>query len=154
MNNKFLSAFLILVSTFVFVVNVFSETGIKSDQPWTKWGKVIPLDGGKNFKEPKPVPKFDQWYSGELKGSFKWFSVTVQKSKTYEIYWDDSSEGSKQYKGDIVVWALRPDGKTKYDSKDKGYTSPISLVAKDTTIFIMIQAFENGSFAFGIREKK
>jgi hypothetical protein len=115
----------------------------------TNWQQATPLDGGAGLKSTVIVPAFDQWYVGTTEGLPNYYTVNVEANATYEIYWDDLVEGSAKYSSDIVVWVFKMDGKTKYDSRDSGYKTPLTLVAKETSINIIITSLGKGTYDFG-----
>jgi hypothetical protein len=125
-------------------------------RPYTSWATVSPLDGGASYPSVVPVPAFDQWYSSSVvigSGS-KWYSVAVSLSGTYDIYWDENSEGSGNYTGDVVAYICQTNG-TSYPSLSafKGYKTPLTVTPVETSILIYFQSSSSGTFAFGIRKE-
>jgi hypothetical protein len=141
--------------TFMIVIAAYSAPkDVSTPTPWGSWEKATALDGGAGLKLAKQIPAMDKWFSSTVKSAPLFYTVNVVKGATYELYWDDKSEGTGKYTGDIIVWAFKIDGKTKYDSKDKGYTEPLTIKAAETTINIVITSMSPGTFAFGIKQKK
>jgi hypothetical protein len=144
---------MILVSIFM-MTSLAVSSDKKAPAPWTKWEKGGKLDGGVGLKSTKQIPAFDKWYTSEVQTLPMYYVVNVVKDKTYEIYFDDKSEGSGKYTADVIFWVFKMDAKTKYDSNDKGYKEPIKIKAADSTLNIVVSATTAGTFAFGIRQVK
>jgi hypothetical protein len=144
---------LIICLIFAGVCSLWSADKKVVPVPYAKWGTAKTLEGGGGLRNTTLIPAFDQWYTGKITAGPKYYAINVVKDATYEIYWDDKTEGSKKYTADINVFVFQMDAKTKYDSKDSGYTTPITFKAKETTVNIVINAFGAGNYAFGIRKK-
>jgi len=73
------------------------------------------------------------------------FSVAVEDGASYKISWDDSYEGSGSYTADIKVSAYKADKETVYFAgADNGYTSPKTVTADGTTIYIITRPIALG----------
>jgi hypothetical protein len=123
-----------------------------TNRPYAQWSMTESLEGSRSMTEAVIVPAFNRWYIGQSSGGFQWFALDTEPGTTYNVYLDDASEGSGSYSGDVVVWIFRKDGSTKYDSKDNGYSEPITIKADDSKFYLAITTLIKGPFAFGIEK--
>jgi len=85
-----------------------------------------------------------------------WYSFNVTNGVTYNLYWDDSYDGSGVYTADIEVDVFKSDLTTSYIlGGDNGYTTPRSFTATSTgTVYVAVKPFglssaNVGTFALG-----
>ncbi len=144
---------LLLVMAGICALTAADKKPVPTPEPWANWAKAKTLEGGGGMKTTTIIPAFDQWYVGTYTTLPRYYTVNVVKNAVYEIFWDDKSEGSKKYTADITLFAFQMDGKTLYESKDSGYSIPITIKAKESSINIIISALGKGNYAFGLRKK-
>ena len=72
-----------------------------------------------------------------IEGEVKVYKADVIPGRTYTVYWDDDSEGTGYYYGDIKVSAYREDLYTPYFvDEDKGYTTPRFITARESILYL------------------
>jgi hypothetical protein len=128
-----------------------------ADLPHTPWWEEddVPLDGGSLYSSAVDVTgpnQLDWWHwSSMAAGSDTWYSVSVSIADTYDIYWNDVTEGSGFFDGDVVVNVCHPNGSPYFISDtDKGYRTPLVVTPEEDTILIHIKSTADGEFAFGL----
>jgi hypothetical protein len=122
--------------------------------PHGGWSGPTVLDGGADTETIVDVPAKNHWYeSSGLVTEVIWYSATVSKSLTYDIYVDDFGEGSGAYTGDLVLTVYQTDGSTEYGWAESLFVDPISITPEETTIYIKVALdYGGGSFCFAISE--
>ena len=94
----------------------------------------------------------DSWKTDTLQaGKTLWYYFSGEFGKSYQITWNDSSQGDQTKTCDIIVSVYRNDKITPYFlDNDSGYISPKTVIALATeNIYIKVQGFDfinNGTF--------
>jgi clostripain len=107
----------------------------------------------KNYHISTPVIlSNDTWKNGSIGewGEIDWFYFEAIGGKKYNIWWDDSYQGSHTYTCDIKVSAYREDKTTSYFTNiDSGYNTPKVITAAATErVYIKIQGYyTTGTYA-------
>lgn len=136
------------------VIQLNTSSCVRSALPHESWSGPTTLVGG-DASSDASLASLDCWYTSTVVSpNTMWYSVSVSTLNTYEIYWDDDYQGSGNYTGDIDLYVYHPDGTTLYAVSDSGYITPITVTTIETTILIQVDPkYEDGSFAFGIRQQ-
>lgn len=95
------------------------------------------------------ITVFDSWVEGALSaGEIQWYYFNANNGEVYNIFFDDSWEGSGSYDSIIRVSAYREDQTTAYfeDAID-GYIIPKQLSATDTEKVYIKVALDQPEFA-------
>jgi hypothetical protein len=89
-----------------------------------------------------------EWISGNITaGQVKIYRFDTTVGKSYAITWDDNSQGSGSYSGNIHVSAYRYDFVTPYfTDKDSGYSTPQVFTAQDSSVYIKVVGDNLGPF--------
>jgi hypothetical protein len=90
----------------------------------------------------------ENWISGNINYTgVQLYSIKTTPGTAYVIGWDDTSEGSGAYHGNVKVSAYRQDLITPYFSNmDDGYYSPYIITAQEDTVYIKVAGYTTGSF--------
>lgn len=128
--------------------------------PFVAWTTAT-LKGGSAYDTAVAIPALARWNKDSLDSPSEiWYSLDVDPTKTYRIFWDDSYQGSGTYPGDIKLTVYRVDGATAYTSAvDSGYQSPLIVHPAETRILLMVEPYYSdgsggmGSFAFGVLQQ-
>lgn len=88
------------------------------------------------------------WVEGTISNNETlWYYFNAQKGVSYDIYWDDSYDGSGKYTADILVSAYHQD-KTSliFELEDSAYNSPFKITAtSDEKIYLAIIPYDDNS---------
>ena len=86
-------------------------------------------------------------------GGSQWFYFNAVSGVTYDIYWDDSFEGSGPFTCDILMSGYRADGVTSYFTNvDSGFSIPTQVIASATErVYLKVEGYDSGdSGTFGV----
>jgi len=116
------------------------------------YNRIVMFEYNTNYDENALI--FNTYVSKTLSaGQTKWYYFPGTLGKSYNIYWDDASEGSGNYTADVVVSGYREDQTTPYFTDiDNGYSSPqtINVLATEDTYLKVTNQGSTGDFAIRI----
>ncbi|MBN2351624.1 MAG: fibronectin type III domain-containing protein [Spirochaetales bacterium] len=107
--------------------------------------------------KPQPIG-FNAWTPGDLSSAEeRWYSFNAISGATYNIYWDDSLNGSGAYTCNVKVSAYHADGRTVYFTDyNSGYNTPGTITAAASElVYIKVQgytSFSSGTFAVRVTQ--
>lgn len=114
------------------------------------------MSGGADSGSAVTVSSLNTWYTTTFgSDENQWYSLSVNPSEKYDLFWDDGFNSSNTYDCDVMVTVYKSDGVTEYNSQDSGYRTALVITLTESSILIKIKpfGFDTGSVAFGLLQE-
>jgi hypothetical protein len=114
----------------------FRQTSSSDGSSWTPPSTYTTLSNG-------------VWQTGSFTGNSteRWYAFSVTDGTAYNIWWDDSYQGSGAYTIDVYASAYYSNGTAIFYGEDSAYNAPQSFTASSSgTVYVMVEGY-SGTFA-------